>query len=153
MEAIDTFRGRFFSRRAMAAVFFAMCVFATLFGIASLAVLLVDILREGVGRLSLDFINSFPSRNPAQAGIKSALFGTVWMMSITGAFAIPIGIGAAIDLEEYSDAAQLADRSSRRTSRTWGVPSIFTVSWGCTLVRAMDRRLRWPLTMACSCRR
>jgi phosphate transport system permease protein len=139
MEATEAFRKRVLSRRAMSAAFFAMCVFATLVGIASLAVLLVDVMREGVGRLSFDFINSFPSRHPEAAGIKSALFGTIWMMGITAAFAIPVGIGAAIYLEEYAPRNWLTRIIQTNIANLAGVPSIVYGILGLALfVRAMD---------------
>lgn len=139
IETGDNLRKRVPSRRVAAAVFFALCLFATLVGVAALAVLLVDVMREGVGRLSLDFINSFPSRNPETAGIKSALFGTIWMMGITAAFAIPVGIGAAIYLEEYAPRNWLTGIIQTNIANLAGVPSIVYGILGLALfVRAMD---------------
>lgn len=139
IETGDNVRKRVPSRRVAAAVFFALCLFATLVGVAALAVLLVDVMREGVGRLSLDFINSFPSRNPETAGIKSALFGTIWMMGITAAFAIPVGIGAAIYLEEYAPRNWVTGIIQTNIANLAGVPSIVYGILGLALfVRAMD---------------
>ena len=67
-----------------------------------LAIFISSILREGLGRISWDFITNYPSRNPHKAGILSALAGTLWIISMTALVAIPIGIGAAIYLEEFS---------------------------------------------------
>ena len=61
-------------RKAKAFGFAGLCVLATAIGIAALAVLLIDVAREGAGRVSWDFINSFPSRKPEIAGIKAALW-------------------------------------------------------------------------------
>ena len=75
---------------------------ATSFGILVLLVLLVDVLVDGFPRLSWDFLTSYPSRKPEQAGILSAWIGTIWIMLTTGLFAIPIGIGAGIYLAKAS---------------------------------------------------
>ncbi len=69
-----------------------------------LVVLLVDVLRDGAGRLSWDFLTSFPSRvNPEEAGIQSALIGTLYLMALCALFIVPVGIATAVYLEEYAD--------------------------------------------------
>lgn len=68
-----------------------------------LAVLIIDVVIDGKGRLSLDLINSFPSTFPKRAGIESALIGTIWLMVICAFFVIPVGIATAIYLEDYAD--------------------------------------------------
>ena len=51
----------------------------------------------------LDLLTNFPSSFPDRAGIQSAIFGTLWMVAIVLVTAIPVGVGAAIYLEEYAD--------------------------------------------------
>jgi phosphate transport system permease protein len=68
-----------------------------------LGVLLWDVVSDGVGRLDLDFITSFASTDADEAGIKGALWGTVWVMGVCAAFIIPVGVATAIYLEEYAD--------------------------------------------------
>jgi phosphate transport system permease protein len=68
-----------------------------------LGVLLVDVVTDGVDRLSWDFITSFASINADQAGIEAALTGTLWLMAVCAAFIIPVGVATAIYLEEYAD--------------------------------------------------
>ena len=89
-------------RHFQGAVFHYLCLAATLSGIVSLAVLLLTVGTEGLGRVSWDFVNSYPSRFAEQAGIRAALFGTLWLMVLTALFAVPVGIGAAIYLEEFA---------------------------------------------------
>ena len=63
-------------------------------------------LRQGrhPGRLSWDFITSFPSRViPASAGIQSAIVGTIYLMIICAVFVVPLGVMTAVYLEEYAD--------------------------------------------------
>jgi phosphate transport system permease protein len=153
MNAADpSFRRRVLARRATAFGFVVLCVLATCLGIAVLGVLLIDVLRDGFGRLSWDFINSFPSRKPEQAGIKAALFGTIWMMGLTAAFAIPVGVAAAIYLEEYAPRNWLTRIIQTNISNLAGVPAIVYGILGLAIfVRAMEMGrtvLAGSLTMA-----
>ena len=152
MRAETGFRRRLFARKVAGIVFVVICVLATAFALAALAVLLVDVIREGIGRVSWDFINSFPSRKPEQAGIKAALWGTIWMMSLTAAFAVPIGVGAAIYLEEYAPPNWFIRVIQTNIANLAGVPSIVYGLLGLALfVRAMSLErsvLAGSLTMA-----
>jgi len=146
------FRRRLLARKATAVGFVILAIAATGVGIAALAVLMVDLTREGIGRVSWDFINAFPSRKPEEAGIKAALWGTIWMMGLTAAFAIPIGVGAAIYLEEYAPKNWLTRVIQTNIANLAGVPSIVYGILGLTLfVRAMElgrSLLAGSLTMA-----
>ncbi len=72
--------------------------------ITVLVVLLVDILVDGVGSLSLSFLSEAPSRIiPEDSGIGPALAGTLWLMVVCAAFVIPVGVASAIYLEEYAN--------------------------------------------------
>jgi phosphate transport system permease protein len=68
-----------------------------------LGVLLYDVAADGVGKLSWDFLNSFPSAFPDKAGIESPLKGTLWLMAVCAGFIVPVGVATAIYLEEYAD--------------------------------------------------
>jgi phosphate transport system permease protein len=68
-----------------------------------LAVLVIDILRKGLGSLDLDFILNMPSSRPERAGILPALLGTLWVIVLTALISIPVGIGTAIYLQVYAD--------------------------------------------------
>jgi phosphate transport system permease protein len=69
-----------------------------------LVVLVVDVVRDGAGRVSGEFITSLPSRvNPESAGIRPALIGTLYLMILCAAFIVPVGIATAVYLEEYAD--------------------------------------------------
>ena len=139
-------------RKAKAFGFAGLCVLATAVGIAALSVLLLDVIREGAGRVSWDFINSFPSRKPEIAGIKAALWGTLWMIAFTAAFAIPVGVGAAVYLEEYAPRNWVTRIIQTNIANLAGVPSIVYGILGLTLfVRAMSLErsvLAGSLTMA-----
>ncbi len=72
-------------------------------GVVSLAVLLVYVVTKGAPRLNLDLVRRFPSSLPRRAGARSAIFGTIWVVGLTAAFCLPVGIGAAVYLEEFAD--------------------------------------------------
>jgi phosphate transport system permease protein len=70
----------------------------------SLVALVYQFVSDGAGALSVDFITNFPSKvNPQSSGVKSALYGTCYLMVLTAIFVIPVGVGTAIYLEEYAD--------------------------------------------------
>ncbi len=70
----------------------------------TLAVLLIQVLVEGVGSLSLSFLTDVPSRiDPSSSGIGPALMGTLLLMVVCAGFIVPIGVASAIYLEEYAN--------------------------------------------------
>jgi phosphate transport system permease protein len=84
--------------------FRAALLLCLLVAIVFLAALVVTTLRDGVSYLSWDFLTTFPSRlRPETSGIQSALIGTLYLMVLTAAFIVPIGVASAIYLEEYAD--------------------------------------------------
>ncbi|MDB9315753.1 phosphate ABC transporter permease subunit PstC [Spirulina sp. CS-785/01] len=82
-------------------LFVAFTFLAALLGIIMFATLLLTILQQGLPSLDWQFLTRFPSRRPEDAGIFAGLMGTLWLLGLTALFAFPIGIGAAIYLEEY----------------------------------------------------
>jgi len=95
--------------------------------LATLVALVGDLLRDGVSRLGIDFITSFPSRHPEKAGIKSAVVGTCLVMLVTGLTALPLGIAAGVYLEEYARKNWLTALIEINIANLAGVPSII---WG-----------------------
>jgi phosphate transport system permease protein len=89
--------------RRAARIFQALMFFSLSIGILTLAVLLIQVIVEGWPRLGMDLLTNFPSRRPARSGAQSAIVGTIWLMGIVMATAVPLGFGAAIYLEEYAD--------------------------------------------------
>lgn len=75
-------------------------VIATLIGLGTLVALVGELMHDGGHRLSAAFFLSFPSSDPAEAGILSAWVGSLLVICTTALFAIPIGILAGIYLEE-----------------------------------------------------
>jgi phosphate transport system permease protein len=135
------------------ALFTNLCFLATLSGVLLLAILLFSVFRDGSQRLSWDFLNSYPSRFPEKSGIKSALFGSLWVVVLTGLIAVPTGIAAAIYLEEFQRRRNwLTELIQVNISNLAGVPSIVYGLLGLAVfVRwmALDRSvLSGALTMA-----
>ena len=80
-----------------------LIILCTVAGVAMLALLLYDVAADGFGKLSFDFLTSFPSAFPDKAGIESPLMGTLWLMAVCAGFIVPVGVATAIYLEEYAD--------------------------------------------------
>lgn len=105
-------------------VFAAVCLFAVALPLLVLAALLVDVLLDGLPRLSWQFVTSFPSRRAADAGILPALVGSLLLLVLTAAIAVPLGVGAALYLEEYGSTGRLARLIEVNVANLAGVPSI-----------------------------
>ncbi|MBO8164039.1 MAG: phosphate ABC transporter permease PstA [Brevibacillus sp.] len=120
-------------------VFFKWLFFAaTAFGMLSLVVLVVDILYQGLPRLSWEFITNFPSFNPDKAGIKAAILGSVWVIGLTAPMALFLGVATALYLEEYAKKNWFTRLIQTNISNLAGVPSIIYGILGLALfVRAM----------------
>ncbi|MBI3287831.1 MAG: phosphate ABC transporter permease PstA [Chloroflexi bacterium] len=125
-------------RQNIARLFYWIFLAATLVGVLTLTVLLIDIWRDGSPWLDLDFMNSFPSRFPEEAGVKSALFGTIWLLALTALISFPIGVGAAIYLEEYAPRNWVTGLIQTNIANLAGVPSVVYGILGLALfVRAL----------------
>ncbi|MCU0522710.1 MAG: phosphate ABC transporter permease PstA [Anaerolineae bacterium] len=74
--------------------------------------------------LDVAFITSPQSSNAMRAGIRTALLGSLWTIAIAIVFAFPIGVGAAIYLEEYADETAVNKIIQTNISNLAGVPSI-----------------------------
>lgn len=99
-------------------------LFCTILGLAVLAIFLVNIIVQGGSRISWDFLTSLPSRLPARAGILTAWTGTLWVLTLTAIFAVPIGIAAGLYLEEYPKKSRINSILEINIANLAGVPSI-----------------------------
>jgi phosphate transport system permease protein len=93
-------------------------------GMAALLALVADFVIDGIPRLSIDFLTSYPSRRPEQAGILSAWVGTTLVMLTTALLAVPIGVAAGVYLEEYAHKNWVTDVIEINVTNLAGVPSI-----------------------------
>lgn len=119
-------------------LFQTLCLAANASALGFLAYLLFDIGSSGWKGLNWNFLTAYPSSNPGSAGILSAIVGTFYSMLITAAFAIPMGIGAAVYLEEYARNTRAVRFIKLNIQNLAGVPSIVYGILGLTIfVRAM----------------
>jgi phosphate transport system permease protein len=89
--------------------------------------------------LDMDFLVKPMSSTPALAGIRTALLGSLWMLAITMLVAVPLGVGAAIYLEEYADDTWYNNIIETNIRNLAGVPSIIYGMLGLAIfVRSME---------------
>jgi phosphate transport system permease protein len=125
-------------RRVLDLGFQLIALAVLLLALGSLALLVADVLRDGAGRLSWQFLTSLPSRRASAAGIYNALIGSVFVIGLTGVIALPIGVAAAIYLEEYGRRSRMARLIEINIANLAAVPSIIYGLLGLGLfVRAM----------------
>ena len=110
--------------RAAEVAFRVVCTLAAYAPLAILAWLLLDVALTGVARLDWQFLTSAPSRVADRAGIYPALMGSIWLIGLTAVIALPIGVAAAIYLEEYGGRGRLAGAVEVAIANLAGVPSI-----------------------------
>jgi phosphate transport system permease protein len=99
----------------------------TIVAVIALGILLWTILDAGWARLWADpvaFLNNYVSRLPANAGIKAGLVGSFYLMVLTALFCFPVGVGAAIYLEEFAPRNRLTNFVESNISNLAGVPSV-----------------------------
>jgi phosphate transport system permease protein len=111
-------------RKRQDAIFSVIGVICTFVGIITLVVLFADLAIDGLPHLNWHFVTSYPSRRAASAGILSPLAGTFCLMLVTFFTAVPLGIGAAVYLEEYASKNWLTTIIELNISNLAGVPSI-----------------------------
>jgi phosphate transport system permease protein len=113
------------TRYARDSAFTVLVTVAALIGIIVLVVLLVDVTRDGSSMLSLNFLTSFPSQIfPENGGIYPALIGSLWLLGLTALISVPLGLGAAVYLEEYAQDTRINRIVEVNISNLAGVPSV-----------------------------
>ncbi len=114
-----------FWRRFFNKLFGTFCFTALAIAGLLLVYLLFSIFRDGFGRLSQQFFESFPSSRPQRAGVKVALMGSLWVVALTAIIAVPMGVAAAIYLEEFNTKRnKLVEFIQLNIANLAGVPSI-----------------------------
>lgn len=124
LEEDRDFEPRREARKRLGTAFRWLCFAAVVFGVVSLLVLLADVFVDGIRWVDWEFLTSYPSRFPEQAGIRSALLGTLWMMGLVAVISFPLGVGAAIYLEEYAPGNWFTRTLQMNISNLAAVPSV-----------------------------
>jgi phosphate transport system permease protein len=101
-----------------------ICLSAVIIPLIILVILVGDTFIDGFKRLSWDFIVNEASYRPEESGIYPALIGSLMLIAVTGAIAVPTGVGAAVYLEEYADEGWLSNLIEVNIANLAGVPSV-----------------------------
>jgi phosphate transport system permease protein len=107
--------------------FSALLFVGTIVGVIALATLIWTILDDGWARLAADpvaFLSNYVSRLPARAGIRAALAGSAYLMVLTALLCFPVGVGAAIYLEEFAPRNRVTNFVEANIANLAGVPSV-----------------------------
>jgi len=119
------FKGSVSTRYGLDRAFTWLVTGASLVGVIVLALLLIDVVKDGSSMLSLEFLTSFPSQVfPENGGIYPALIGSLWLLGLTGVISVPLGLGAAVYLEEYALDTRMNRMIEINISNLAGVPSV-----------------------------
>ena len=106
-------------------IFWALLLFAVTIALVGLAALLIDAFLEGEARLSLNLLTEPTSRIADSAGFRTAILGSLWLIAGVIVLVVPLGVGAAIYLEEYANRERWVNRVIEvNIQNLAGVPSI-----------------------------
>jgi phosphate transport system permease protein len=111
-------------RKNLDRIFVVLGLLILLSCLGLLALLFADLVRDGASRFGWDFVTQFPSRKAERAGILSAWVGTTMIMFVTMVVALPVGVAAAIYLEEYAPKNWFTGIIEINVTNLAGVPSI-----------------------------
>lgn len=120
----SSFKPALSSRYNLDRVFVISTWIATFIGLLVLAVLLFDVLVDGLPRLDWQFITSYSSRRASSAGILAPLIGSIWLLVLVALISFPLGVGAGIFLEEYATDNLLTRIIEINIANLAAVPSI-----------------------------
>ena len=129
-------------RRLAGPIFGALCLLATLTGVAVLAILLGSVFSAvmtyapaeswsdwfgnlaGVSVYLGNLLTRLQSTDPESAGFRAGVVGSLWLLGMVACFSIPVGVGAAVYLEEYAPPGRLKRLIQTNIANLAGVPSI-----------------------------
>lgn len=113
------------ARKSRDKIFLFGLWFATLCAVLTLVFLILTTLFDSSGRLNLSLVTNFPSPFPEDAGIQSAIFGSLWVVTTSGFASLFIGLCSAIYLEEFASSTSRVNKLITLNIQTLaGVPSI-----------------------------
>jgi phosphate transport system permease protein len=111
-------------RARLSQAFAVLCLAATALCVLILVLLILEILIQGLPWLTTTLLTSIPSPDPHEAGIAAALASSLWLIALTALFSVPIGVGAAVYLEEYAQASRWKNLVQLNIANLAGVPSV-----------------------------
>jgi len=122
--ASSLFEPRIERRRRQGKVMAGVLFVSTILGLLVLATLIIDVLITGTSWLSWEFITGFPRSTAETSGIWPAIVGSLYLMAVVAAVTVPLGVGAALYLEEYARDTWLARLVQVNINNLAGVPSV-----------------------------
>jgi phosphate transport system permease protein len=105
-------------------VFRAAILTATLIGILVLGILLLTVFFDGITRINLALFTDYQSRFGSRTGIRAGLTGTLSLMVLVALLSFPIGVAAAIYLEEFAPDNRFTRLLEANINNLAGVPSV-----------------------------
>ena len=114
----------FLARPWSEVAFLLLARFIIISALFVLVLLVGNVAWDGFSRLTWSFFTSFPSRKAENAGIFAAWTGSLWLLLLTVLFALPIGVGAAVYLEEYARKNRFTRLVELCIANLAGVPSV-----------------------------
>jgi phosphate transport system permease protein len=131
--AAPRFEPALMRRKLAGTAFYGLCLAAVAILLLTLGTLLVDVVARGLPWLDIDFLTGGPSRRAERAGILPALVGSLELGLLVAVLTFPIGVAAAIYLEEYSRSGRLGTLLRTNIANLAGVPSIVYGIFGLAL--------------------
>lgn len=123
-QTAENFDPRLSQRQKAGAVAGVVLFLATLFGVVVLLTLLVDVALDGYAWVSADFLANNPSYQPEDSGVLSAMVGSLWLIGLTAALSVPVGVASAVYLEEYASDGWFRRLIQINIANLAGVPSV-----------------------------
>lgn len=111
-------------RRARDNVFAGIFLSSVVVGVLVLAWLLIEVFVESFGWLDWQFLSSYSSRHPVEAGVLAPIAGTFWVIILTAVMTVPVGIATAVYLEEFAPDNRVTRLIQLNISNLAGVPSV-----------------------------
>ena len=105
-------------------VFAALFLSSVVVGVLVLAWLLIEVFVDSVGWLDWQFLSSYSSRHPVEAGVLAPIAGTFWIIILTAVMTVPVGIATAVYLEEFAPDNRITRLIQLNISNLAGVPSV-----------------------------
>lgn len=131
------FQDKLEKRQRSARIWRIILLACTLLGVLVLTMMIIDIVIDGAAYVTPNLFTNNHSRFPAKAGMNSGIFGSIYNVLLTAIFCFPLGISAAIYLEEYAPKNKLTDFINININNLAGVPSIVYGMLGLTVFGRM----------------
>lgn len=118
--------GRRPGEQSPAALIFLILIWLSLvIAVVFLITLIVNTFLEGGNRLTTQLLTEYPASSPDRAGARPAILGSIWVIGVTAVLTIPLGVAAAIHLEEFADKKHWFNRAIElNVQNLAAVPSI-----------------------------